>query len=1102
MKLAQLYQKNINREIQGVIKVDDEQSIAQELDEYVITDEIVKHLDTFFEAYAKGLGTNRTEHMGVWVSGFFGSGKSHFLKILSYLLDNRDVGGKKAVDYFDDKKIDAMLLGNIKRAGAVSSDVILFNIDTKSSLENTTSKDKILAVLEKVFNEKLGYSHINYVADIERYLEESGKYDEFKSQFNDWTSIRTDFDFNQDEIAAAYSAVTGKSIDEANKLFDDRRNRYEISTEKFAERVQKYIENKGNDHHVVFLIDEVGQYIGNDGQLLLNLQSIVEELGVRTNGRAWIICSSQEAIDDVIKGVRRNDFSKILGRFDTKIKLSSTDIDEVVKKRLLAKNDDAIATLSSTYQVKEAEIKNLLTFSGGGTYKEIYKNASDFVETYPYIPYQFKLLQETYMNIREKGFAGAHLSSGARSLLGAVQETAKAHANDELGKLIPFSAFYETVVTAIDSSIIRIFDNVKEMIRNGALEATDEDTLKTLFLLRSAQETMPTNIDNLAVLAVSDLSDNILVIKKDLQESLKRLEDKILIQRLGDNYRFLTDEEQDINREIKNHTFDPNDITSTLGEVIRGMIDTKFKYSNGRLFSVNLFMDDSKINGGTNELTIKFTSAEKSVVANESVRDYQTAFVSTTIDHNLRSDIETSVKIEKYIRNQAGINNPPEKEAIIAARRTEMEGLKDKIREDFADLIKSAEIYINGAAVQIPTREDVKTREGLILTELVKSVYSKIEYIKSPMARSGIKRVLTLPVMELEVATANVKAEDAVYEYIDEQARNHMPVTLDSAIRHFAAPPYGFTDEDVAYIVAYLSKKELINLIYNGAVIPPNAETADILLRQPNDSKITVKIRERIDEELLNNVRSLSHELFGEATTGNSEDEIAETLRDSIGAKFEKINSYLGKYEYTLYPGRAEVEVASATLRELRQIRDAKTLFDALKDKSVELKSVFAALKPVESFFENQVKIFDRAISAIKDYDMISMSITVTAPEVDSIREILAKSEPYNDIPKLPALTTALEQATSASRQELEKKADEARKLEEERRKAEAERKQAGLEGREHVETPKVAKPVRSGDLFNRTYSLKSEADVDAMLGELRVKLLQEIADNGEVKVI
>lgn len=1102
MKLRELYQKDITREIQGVIKVDDEHSIAQELDEYIVTEEISRHLDTFFEAYSKGLGTARTEQIGVWLSGFFGSGKSHFLKIVSYLLDNREVNGKRAVDYFDDKINDAMLLGNIKRAGDTSSDVILFNIDTKSSLENTTSKDKVLAVIEKVFNEKLGYSHINFVADIERFLEESGKYDDFKGKFDDWSSIRSDFDFNQYEIAEKYAEVMGVSAEDANKLFDNRRENYGVSAQSFAERVQGYIEKRGNDHHVVFLVDEVGQYIGGDGSLLLNLQSIVEELGVRTNGRAWIICSSQEAIDDVVKGVKKDDFSKILGRFDTKIKLSSTDIDEVIKQRLLAKTTDGAAALTSTYSSREAEIKNLLTFGEGGTYKATYRDAKDFAATYPYIPYQFKLLQDTYMSIREKGFAGAHLSSGARSLLGAIQETAKAHADSEIGTLVPFSSFYQTVVTAIDSSIIRIFDNVDIMIRDGQLEPQDKETLKTLFLLRSSQETMPTNLDNLAVLSVSNISDNILDIKKNLADSLKRLEDRILIQKLGDNYRFLTDEEQDINREIKSQTFDPSDIASTLGEVLRGMIDTKYKYTNGRLFSLDLFMDDNKINGGSNELALKFVSAERHSAQTESMRSSNAAFIATPLSVDLRNDIETAVKVEKYIRQQAGIKNDTEREKIISARRTEMEGLKEKITADFEDAIRSAAVIINGTEVDIPTRDHVATRRDLILTELVKSVYSKIEYIKAPLSRSGIKRLLTLPMMEMEVASANIKAEDAINEYIIEQARNHVPATLESIVRDFKSAPYGFTDEDVAYVVAHLMKKELVNLIFNGVTLPPTAETADVLLKSVNDGRITIKVRERIDNELLDTVRGLARDLFDTTALGESEDDIADNLRSEIDTKLEATNSYLAKYSYASYPGKSAVEAVTATLRELKQIRDTKELFDALSARQSDLRATFKSLSPVQSFFDNQVAIFDRAVNAVKDYEMVSMSITVTADEVDSIREIVAEDEPYGDIPKLPALTSALEKATKEGRSELEKRAAEARKLEEDRRKAEAERKQAEAEGKTPAETPRVAKPVRSGDLINRTYSIKSEADVDAMLSELRVRLLQELADNGEVKVI
>lgn len=1101
MQLKDLYKKDITREIQGVIKVDDERSIAQELDEYIVTDEITKHLDTFFEAYSKGLGTSRTEQMGVWLSGFFGSGKSHFLKIVSHLLDNREVNGKKAVDYFDDKIHDAMLLGNIKRAGDTSSDVILFNIDVKAGIGGSVS-DNILTVLDKVFNEKIGYSSEGYVADIERYLQSIGKYDEFISKFDEWSIVRSRFLANQPKIAQAYSETMGIDSTDAYQTLSNMREDYRVSPESFAQRVQEYIEKRGNDHHVVFLIDEVGQYIGNNGSLLLNLQSIVEELGVRTNGRAWVICSSQEAIDDVVKGVKKDDFSKILGRFDTKIKLSSTDIDEVIRQRLLAKTDDATTSLVSTYDTRQAEITNLLTFGEGGTFKATYRSAQDFAATYPYIPYQFKLLQDTYMSIREKGLAGAHLSSGARSLLGAIQETAKAHASSEIGTLVPFSAFFETVVTAIDSSIIQIFDQVDRMIKEGVLEPQDKEILKTLFMLRSAQETMPTNLDNLAVLSVTNLSDNILDIKKNLADSLKRLEDRVLIQKLGDNYRFLTDEEQDINREIKNQVIDPNDRYIMLGEIIRGTIGYKYRYTNGRPMSVSLFMNDNKINGGANELALKFTSNGIQIVQPESIRLNDTAFVVTPLTFGMENEIDTVLKIDKYNKSQIGIKNDPEREKIIAARRTEMEGLKEKVAEDFKDIIRNATVVINGTEVDIPARESVATRRDLILEELVKSVYTKIEYIRTPRSRGDIKRLLVQPMMEMEVATANVKAEDAINEYIIEQARSHVPVTLESIVRDFKSAPFGFTDEDVAYIVAYLMKTELVSLIYNGTTLTPTADTADILLKSANDGKITIKVRERIDNQLLDTVRSVARDLFDTTSLGDTEDAMADSLRHEIDTKLEATTAYLQKYNYASYPGKSVVETVNALLRELKQIRDTKDLFDVLGAKQNDLRAAFDAYKPVVSFFEHQVAIFDRAIAAVKDYDFVSSSITVNSPEVSQIRDILKQDSPYGDIPKLSPLTSAVEQAVKTGREELQKRADEARKLEDERRQAEEEARRAEAAGQQPTELPKVAKPVRSGDLINRTYSLKSEADVDAMLGELRQRLLQELADNGEVRVI
>ena len=205
MKLLNIYKSDINRDINGVIKVaqNDEQSIEQELREYIITKELRKHFNTFFNNYEKSLNYP-TDKIGVWISGFFGSGKSHFLKILSYLLSNDVVAGKKAVEYFADKFEDPMMFAQVERCASVPTDTILFNIDSKSPINK--DKTAILRVFAKVFYEHRGfYGDDLKVARLEQFIDKSGKMDEFKSKFEEvngdtWENARDAFAFFEDDI--------------------------------------------------------------------------------------------------------------------------------------------------------------------------------------------------------------------------------------------------------------------------------------------------------------------------------------------------------------------------------------------------------------------------------------------------------------------------------------------------------------------------------------------------------------------------------------------------------------------------------------------------------------------------------------------------------------------------------------------------------------------------------------------------------------------------------------------------------------------------------------------------------------------------------------
>lgn len=396
MQIKTMFEKPIDRKIKGVIKVGqkDEENIYQELDEYVVTDELQKHFREFFNVYNNGI-TTPTDDIGVWISGFFGSGKSHFLKILSYILnselevENKDNPGeiRRPIDFFkDDNKIpDSKVIADMISSSNISTDVILFNIDTKS--ENSESqKDKILEVFVKVFNEIRGYAtEYPFIADLEKKLEKKNLYNEFKSTFESingetWKNGRSEFLFNSDDIVEALVKIGFMSEDSAIRWADKAEANYKISIEKFAKEVEEYCESQGKNHHVVFLVDEVGQYIGEDTQLMLNLQSITEELGTKCHGKAWIIVTSQQNIDSIVN-VKGNDFSKIQGRFKTRLSLSSANVDEVIRKRLLLKNDTAFKTLKASYPPLEPILKNNFTFTDSAEMKK-YADAEEFAHIY------------------------------------------------------------------------------------------------------------------------------------------------------------------------------------------------------------------------------------------------------------------------------------------------------------------------------------------------------------------------------------------------------------------------------------------------------------------------------------------------------------------------------------------------------------------------------------------------------------------------------------------------------------------------------------------------------------------------------------------------
>ncbi|HEX9003531.1 MAG TPA: BREX system P-loop protein BrxC [Blastocatellia bacterium] len=343
MKIQELFLKPVDRPIDGVIKADDERNLQVELEEYVVTRDVARGLSTLASRYLTELTAN-----GVWISGFFGSGKSHLLKILSLILDGQPLSnGVKPADIILPKIEDEIVRADLAKAVKIPSRSILFNIDQKFDGIGGDHSAPILEVFVKVLNELQGYyGKQGYIARFEHDLDVRGDFLPFKETYlrvngasweKDREAIAT---ARRGAFGKAYSEHFGVPETEALNLMRQVREDYRVSIESFALMVKDYIAKQPAGFRLNFFVDEVGQFIGANPKHMLNLQTVAETLGTVCNGRAWIFVTSQADLEGVLglfKGMDGQDITKIMGRFKTQLTLASADVREVIQKRLLAK---------------------------------------------------------------------------------------------------------------------------------------------------------------------------------------------------------------------------------------------------------------------------------------------------------------------------------------------------------------------------------------------------------------------------------------------------------------------------------------------------------------------------------------------------------------------------------------------------------------------------------------------------------------------------------------------------------------------------------------------------------------------------------------------
>lgn len=980
MRIQNMFHDDINRQINGVIKVDQDAHdvIEQEVKEYVITKELRKHFSAFFNYYSDSFDVP-TADVGVWISGFFGSGKSHFLKMLSYILENKAVADTTTVEMFRQKfEDDPATFMQIDRATRGKTETILFNIDIESSINK--DKTAVLRVFAKMFYNHLGFYGENLkVAMLEYYIEQCGKTEEFHRVFEQkkgksWLEMRRAFAFNGKFIIPTLMEVLDMSEDDAKKWFNDKTTT-ELSIAQLVRDIKEYVDSKPKNFRLLFMIDEVGQYVGTDTDMLLNLQSLTEKIGSECAGKVWVVCTGQEAIDEIIK-VRADEFSRIQARFKTRLSLSSSSVDEVIQKRILKKNAESEQVLTSVYEQNDSVLRNLFTFNGAQLDIKSYLTPFDFTTNFPFVPYQFIIMQKVFAEIRKHGNSGKHLSGGERSMLSGFQEAAQKVQDKDEFALVPFFRFYDTVHSFLDGSIRRVIERCARAADAGdGIEAYDVDVLKLLYLIRYIDNDVPANLDNIVILMADDIRVDKITLRETVRESLNRLLGQNYIGRTGETYNFLTDEEQDIQRAIKNETsVDTAAIVERIAQMIFADIYTTKKYRYGKYdFSFDQMVDGISVGAITGGMRLKFLTVA-SDIAQKSALHLMTESIGQAVavlaDTDYYNALEQAMKIRKYVKQRNVAQLPKSVQDIIRDQQDEATRLETAAMDELKKAIIGAEFYVAGEHLEIKAG-DAKSKIDQALEYLVAHVYSELDLItRNAETDADVIAILLGTEQYMPDMEPNRDAAAKMEEYLEVQDRRRLPTSMADVQSRYQAIPYGWREIDIAAVAARLIAEQKVTIKYAGTTIQPNnPKLPDMLRKKSEIGKTLISKRQVVSISKMKEVKEFLREYFDVMDVPDDEDGLIAFIIDRFTQQRTHYEALNARYDGgKRYPDRDLVTKAiTLTTEVLSQQKDNIALINWVLKKQDDLFDNKEQMQRVESFFKNQVTVFDAAAKMEQD---------------------------------------------------------------------------------------------------------------------------------------
>jgi len=951
MKIKDVFQLEIGRRIPAVAKVDDVDpaTIEQELREYVVTTPIETALIDLLESYAESR-TQKTDKVGVWISGFFGSGKSHFAKILSYLLRNPAVGAKHAIDIFKSRldgqsEATAPIQQQLHRLQQIDSRVVMFNIEAmkRSNSIAETMYSQYLA-------QERGLSANLVVGRLELSLLRRNLYDRFKQSVSQevgeaWERVRDDFTMVRAAAANALARLDKKLYPDAKsaeKAFDDLNAQGAPSISEMARELADYVDElqaAGSGErppHLVFVVDEIGQFVGREKSRLLELQTIAEEFAIHGRGKLWLIVTSQQELKAIVAdiGAMQDEFGRIITRFDMRLSLTSEDVERVLEDRILKKNKKGAESLSKFYEHSGGALSTIGQLPGAS--RDLPSvTADNFLLNYPFLPYQFTLIQDIFQAARTGVTTGFTLNTEARSMLGMCQGVIVRNLLEgEVGQLVSLDLVFDQVVLDLNQADVREINKVVEQLPEAM--SLDTQLVKALYFIQQIPYLACTP-DALAHALIRDAGrESIGELRKQVLASLERLATAgFVVEKEAGVYEFLTGAKKGFEEEVNAVKVKKNDqrriVRDRLAEVLRevGQVD----YEKKQRFGVAVYADGEKLNKEADALILQVYSPlhlkleeglSAETVELESFSRPNTVYWLGKPDEELERLVTRLFKLKEAITaRQARPGKSEEDKALLREKSNELDTLNRTVESHLRSALFNGTLIWNGNVEEL----DGKTTTlnpifNRIMSQVVPHVYLRFDLAAVRPDKDAIEVILTMPDHALNTVQPGLNLFDqknhlnthspSIEEILRElERRENKGLDRDgkSLLDYFTAPPYGWHPEVIRLLLAAIFRGGMLtvksgNVTYDDASVPAARDK----LIKANDFKNAVFIYESGEVISLPERQQAQAKLFamfGRANTQDTAAVLAEHITadvKTLGDRVDRLALQLRQEEYPLPP--------------------------------------------------------------------------------------------------------------------------------------------------------------------------------------------------------